>query len=129
MNSKSPALLALVLLSLPVLAAEAPKPTAAARVNLAPASSSAGAPAPAPTGVGGGGATDLLNVTKFNPETNPSKARIIKLSAGCTEATGRSLKPEDAGYENCMKDAQTNRPSAPDGAARPGASATFKIGE
>ena len=90
---------------------------AAKKINFAPAT---------PTDRTGGGASDMLGVTKINLGT-PSKSKV-QFSVGCTDSTGKTLKPKDPGYDQCLTTAQPKpAPGAPGSQTRP--SLDLKIGE
>ncbi len=67
-------------------------------------------PTPSPTqtvlqNIGGGGAADLLNDTKYNPDGQVS-GNNVQVTMGCTDGHGKTLKPQDDGYQDCLRDLQ-----------------------
>jgi hypothetical protein len=58
-----------------------------------------------------GGAADLLGQSKIELNSKPSQAKL-RLGATCHTVGGRNLKAEDAGYEQCLREATQPNPSA-----------------
>lgn len=70
----------------------------------------------------GGGAADLLNNTKFDPDklgATDKKKSTFKLSANCSDSTGKTSIQGDDSFDRCVADKQSS-------AARPGDPANGK---
>ena len=82
------------------------------------------APKPAvTTQPGGGGAADILN-SKNAPPAPPKSG--VKVSLGCTDPQGKRLSAGDAGYNECIADAQKQHTKSPTGQA-PGAGNSMNL--